>query len=81
MTAAQIIDANLPVLEIIGSRINSFSFESARMRHSQLKNQASQTYSQRLIYGGNRDFQGMESVLSKQVHSWLYRQLISDVQR
>lgn len=81
VTSATLIDANLPVLDIIGSQAKAVDKHAAVMRRSQLKNTATQPYSQRQVYGADRDFSGMEALLGKQVHSWLYRQLIGDVQR
>lgn len=81
ITAEKIIDANLPVLDITGSLIDEVSDQAALMRRSQLKYTTTQPYSPREIVGADRDFQGMEALLGKRVHSWLHQQLIGDVRR
>lgn len=75
-TADTIIDANLPVLDIIGSRAADTAKRAALLRGSQLKTDAIQPYSQRQLTGADRNFQGMEKLLGKQIHSWLYSQLM-----
>lgn len=75
-TADTIIDANLPVLDIIGSRAADTAKRAALLRGSQLKTDAVQPYSQRQLTGADRNFQGMEKLLGKQIHSWLYSQLM-----
>lgn len=79
ITAEKIIDANLPVLDIRGSEIDEVTEKAAVKRYSQLKFNTTQPYSQRQIHGAGRDFKGVETLLSKQVHSWLHRQLIADL--
>lgn len=81
INAEKIIDANLPVLDIAGSQIDSKAKQAAVMRRSQLKNTSTQPFSQRQINGADRDFQGLEVLLAKQIHSWLHRQLIADLRR
>ena len=76
ITADTIIDANLPVLDIIGSRAADTSKRAALLRGSQLKTDATQPYSQRQLTGADRNFEGMEKLLGKQIHSWLYSQLM-----
>ncbi len=79
ITAEMIIDANVPVLDIMGSQIDAVAKRAAVLRYSQLKFNTTQPYSQRKIAGADRNFEGMETLLSKQVHSWLHRQLIADL--
>lgn len=76
ITADTIIDANLPVLDIIGSRAADIAKRAALLRGSQLKTDATQPYSQRQLTGADRNFEGMEKLLGKQIHSWLYSQLM-----
>ncbi len=79
ITAEMIVDANVPVLDIMGSQIDDVAKRAAVLRYSQLKFNTTQPYSQRKIAGADRNFEGMETLLSKQVHSWLHRQLIADL--
>ncbi|HET8807263.1 MAG TPA: DUF3530 family protein [Methylophaga sp.] len=79
ITAEKIIDANVPVLDIMGSQIDAVLQRAAVLRYSKLKLNTMQPYSQRIIDGADRNFEGMETLLSKQVHSWLHRQLIADL--
>lgn len=76
ITADTIIDVNLPVLDIIGRQADDTTKHAAVLRRSQLKTDATQTYSQRQLTGADRNFQGMEKLLGKQIHSWLYSQLM-----
>ncbi|MDX1572640.1 MAG: DUF3530 family protein [Methylophaga sp.] len=79
ITAEMIVDANVPVLDIMGSQIDDVVKRAAELRYSQLKFNTTQPYSQRKIAGADRNFEGVERLLSKQVHSWLHRQLIADL--
>lgn len=76
ITAETIIDANLPVLDIIGSQAADTAKRAAMLRRSQLKTDATQPYSQRQLTGADRNFEGIEKLLGKQIHSWLYSQLM-----
>ena len=79
VTAETVRDVNVPVLDLLGSQTDAVIRQAALLRRSQLKNTSTQPYSQRQINAADRDFKGMETQLSKQVHSWLYRQLIDDI--
>lgn len=69
-------DANLPILEIYGSRHDPQVIKAIEKRQVAMKMQVTQPYASRQIEAADRGFTGTQPKMVKTVHSWLYRQLI-----
>lgn len=71
-------DANLPILEIYGSRHDPHVIKAIEKRQVAMKMQETQPYVIRQIDAADRAFTGTLPKLVKMVHSWLHRQLIEE---
>lgn len=75
-TPQLLTEANLPVLELYGSRHDQQVIKAIHKRQVSMKMQVTQPYDVRMIEAADRSFTGTQRQLVKTVHSWLHRQLI-----
>lgn len=75
-TPRLLTEANLPILELYGSRHDQQVIKAIQKRQVTMKMQVTQPYDVRHIEAADRAFMGTHRKLVKTVHSWLHRQLI-----